>query len=373
MSPNKGGGLESCNKCGLCYVACPIGRELYLERFTPRGRIQLKRAYENGELVIDPILKDVYSTCLLCGACQEVCPSGVNTKELIMEMRAEISRVTKTEAPLSNLLSNIEEFGNIAGEDNTERSDWVEEEEFLIKKGKSEFIYFVGCVSSFYPTVQNIPLYLSRIMKRSQIDFIILGSDEYCCGFPLILEGLWNEFDRLKEHNLEIIKNMEAKNILFSCPSCLTTWRRYYDIDIPLIHHTQLLKELVDDGRIRFKGVELRVIYHDPCDLGREGHIYDAPRYILSSIPGITLLEFERTKALSYCCGGGGNLESTHPELSRRIAENRIDEAIGLGAEIILSACPQCVRTLKSSSIKGKKDIKVMELTEFIYPLISYP
>ncbi|RLB37948.1 MAG: (Fe-S)-binding protein [Deltaproteobacteria bacterium] len=360
-----------CNKCGLCLAACPVGKELLLEKYTPRGKIQLARFCRNGNLEITERLREIFAECLLCGACSVVCPSGVSLTDLFIAMREMLTSSIGLHANMKPAIESVKENYNISNEDNDERDEWAEDLEDLYSKvshkERAEVVYFIGCVASFFPMVQSIPRNVIRILDSAGVDFAVLGGREWCCGFPLLGAGAPEDMKVVKEHNLEMVRSLGAKSVVFSCPSCYRTWREYYGTDFSLSHVTEFIAELLDKGRLRLGSMDGHTVtYHDPCDLGRHGGVFDAPRKVIQSIPGISLKEMESNRALSTCCGGGGNLEMTDPELSRRLAIKRIEQALATGADTLVTACQQCVRTLKGAARRGKIDLNVVDITDLV-------
>jgi len=213
---------------------------------------------------------------------------------------------------------------------------------------------------------QEIPVNMSRIMERAEVDFTILGGDEWCCGFPLIGAGMPGKMETLVEHNLKKVEETGAKAIVFTCPSCYHTWKYLYNTDVKLYHASQMMDELIKDKHISFKEMDTTVTYHDPCDLGRNSGVFEEPREVLNAIPGLKLVELPLNRQFSVCCGGGGNLEMTDPELSGRVAQMKLDAIKKTGAEMVVTACQQCVRTLASRARRQGTELKVMDLTEIL-------
>lgn len=364
-----------CNKCGLCAATCPIGKELLLEKYTPRGKIQLARYYNQGELDLSDHCREVFAKCLLCGACVTTCPSGVELNKVFISLREEITKKIGVHPAMEKVVQSLVVHHNISDEDNSERGEW---RDFLknlpghrYQRDKAEVVYFVGCVASFFPMVQKIPQNLVRILESADLDFTILGGQEWCCGFPLIGAGIPEKAREMMDHNLEKVKELEAKMVVFSCPSCYRTWKESYDTDLELLHSTQLIEKLIRDGSIRLKEVNTTVTYHDPCDLGRNGGIYDAPRKILKSIPGLTLLELENNRAQSVCCGGGGNLEMVDSGLTETMAQKKIGEIQRTGVKTVVTSCQQCVRTIKARASRQEIDLNVWDITELVLQAMS--
>jgi heterodisulfide reductase subunit D len=178
--------------------------------------------------------------------------------------------------------------------------------------------------------------------------------------------------DKFVRHNVERIRSLEAESILFSCPSCFRMWREHYPNDFDLFHSTQFIEQLIDENTLSFNELPGSVTYHDPCDLGRNGGEYDAPRKILNAIPGLDLIEMENVRAKSICCGGGGNLEMTDPALSGKVAHRKINEIQETGAETVVTACQQCVRSIKGRVRREKLDLEVLDITTVVARALSH-
>lgn len=363
--------LNRCAKCGLCLAHCPVYLDQLTEKSAPRGKIQLAKAIRDDRLLPSSGVQDTFANCLLCGACHAVCPGGMSADRTVMDIRRKMADGIGPGASSLHLAESIREEHNIAQEDNEERSDWLEdiigEEAEQHPRPDAEVLFFVGCVGSFFPSVQSIPQTLVSIFRQTGVSHTLAGGQEWCCGFPLLAAGLEDELHSLIEHNQRQAADIKPQNMVFSCPSCLRMWKTHYQTEVPLFHATQFIDALVQQGRIRFKSMpDLKVTYHDPCDLGRHGGEYETPRNILRTIPGISLYEMEKKRDLSSCCGGGGNLEMHNPDLSRRLALKKLEMAMETGAETIITACQQCVRTMAGAAVRQKLPIKVMDLTELV-------
>ncbi len=362
--------FDQCIKCGLCLANCPVNHALFLEKYTPRGKIQLARRYGENKVRITDHYRDVFFRCLLCGACNVTCPSGVDLTEVFRHMRGEIFQQKGLLPSMKPAVDSLMKYRNISGEENEERGDWLEDVSALpvhgFRKQRAKLAYFVGCVSSFFPMAQEIPRNMVRILSAAHMDFTVLAGTEWCCGFPLLGAGVVDHVDRFVQHNVQQVRELGAETIAFSCPSCHRMWREHYPSHFRLLHTTQLMEAVVDKNALPFRELHLSVTYHDPCDLGRNGGEYDAPRKILGAIPGLKLVEMENNRAGSVCCGGGGNLEMADPGLSENLAQRRIKEIRKTGVEAVVTACQQCVRTLKSQVRREKLDLDVMDISTVV-------
>jgi len=367
--------FDQCIKCGLCLASCPVCKELLLEKYSPRGKIQLARYYSRGDLDLSDHYREIFAKCLLCGACSVTCPSGVDLKKVFVSMREQIANKKGLHPSMENLVKSLSAQHNISAEDNEERGEWrdliKDVPSHMYEKQKAEAVYFVGCVASFFPMVQGIPKNLVQIFDAAGVDFAILGGEEWCCGFPLIGAGVPERMQELMVHNLEKVRALGAKKIIFSCPSCYQTWMEHYETDLEVFHATQFLEKMIGEGTIPLRETKTTVTYHDPCDLGRNRGVYDAPRNILRAVPGLTLVELEKNHAQSICCGGGGNLEMADANLSRKVAQKKIEEIQRTGAKTVVTSCQQCVRTIKSRARTQKIDLNVMDITELVLQAMS--
>lgn len=252
---------------------------------------------------------------------------------------------------------------NVANFPNSERAMWLE---FMPSppqvKEKAEVLYFVGCMASFSPQIQNIPSAMVELLERAGVDFTVLGEKEWCCGYPLLGAGMEKEVEELIQHNTEVIEATGAKKMVFSCPSCYKTFKERYDLDIELLHHTQLIAQLIEEGGIEPRQITRKVTYHDPCDLGRHSGIYEEPRKVVGSLGG-EFVEMKKNREHATCCGGGGDLELIDPELTSDISRQVVEGAKEVGAQVIVTACQQCKRVIKKGA---KEELEVADMVELL-------
>jgi len=367
----------SCIRCGLCLATCPIYRITLRETDSPRGKIALLRALAEGKIDPGQEFSSRYYGCLLCAACANICPSGVPLEEAIQTVRDDMQHHKLEPEVLARLGQTIAEHHNISGEDNTSRLIWasnLEREPTGIRPHETaDVIYFVGCVGSFFPRSYRLPQTMVQLMEKGDVDYAVLGGEEWCCGYPLLINGQLDEAGDLIQHNLAKVMAMQSKKVVFTCPSCLHIWNHVYrevaggELPFELLHATESLSEMVDEGRFKFRDMPARrVTYHDPCDLGRKEGIFDAPRRVLQAIPGIELVEMRDNRENSHCCGGGGNLETFDAVLSQSVSGNRLAQAQEVEAQVIASACQQCERTLSDAARRSKVRIRVMDVAELL-------
>jgi heterodisulfide reductase subunit D len=367
-----------CTRCGFCQAACPTFEVLHRESANARGKVQLLTAISQGKLPPSEAISRFLFACLDCRSCLAHCPAAVRTHEIFQIARRAFAHSEFFPGALTEMDRRVDTEHNISGEANSSRLLWQdnleEESREWVGKAGAEVLFYVGCVASLYPMAYAIPQSMVELMEAAKINFTTLGGTEWCCGYPLHAAGL--DIDDLIDHNLAEIQRLGVKTLVATCPSCYYTWTNYYPAGAPandagtgalkVMHATQFLADLVDSGRLKLGEVKAKVTYHDPCDLGRKSQEFDAPRRILQAIPGVELVEMANNRMGAVCCGGGGNQESLNPELSAAIADGRLAEAAGTGANILVSACQQCERTLTMAARRAKSRIKVMDVTEIL-------
>ncbi len=375
--------LDACVKCGSCVDVCPVFMETEQLELTMGGFFTNFKSLIRKTYGLPGILwgrggtgerLKTYSEhpylCTLCGRCTVVCPASIDVKEVRMAAREFVVAKEMHPLVLQRVAETLDRVHNIVGEPSEDRAMWTQAlsdiPEHLFEKERAEMVYFVGCVASYFPMTKKIPQSFAQILLKAGVDFTILHGDEWCCGFPMIAAGMKEKADALMQHNLKKVVEKGAKAAVFTCPSCYHTWKEQGAVGIEIFHATQLIKKLIDEGKIRFKGAPTKVTYHDPCDLGRASGIYEAPRQILKAIPGVELVEMKNHREACRCCGGGGDLEMVNPDLSAALAKAKIEEIKATGAELVLSACQQCLRTILATARRKKVPMAAMDLTEFV-------
>jgi heterodisulfide reductase subunit D len=376
-----------CYQCERCSSGCPTVTAM---RYRPA---QMMRAAQFG-------LEDLLATdaslwrCLGCDTCTAHCPHNLSVRRLVEVMRQKVMQerylsdgeealgqdeaLRKGLHALGMLGERIATFHNVSGEDNASRLAWTEnlpeKPEGLVADPQAEMAYFVGCVSAMFPMSYGIPQGFAGVLTRSGVRFTTLGGEEWCCGFPLLMAGQFKQAEPLIRHNVERMEALGVPRVVATCPSCYHMWAHVYPelLDRPLnfvvSHAVEVLRDLVNEGRLAFKEPERQevVTYHDPCDLGRKGGLFDPPREVLRAIPGVTFVEMQQSREHALCCGGGGDLETFDPELVLEVSRQRIAQAGEVGATVLVSACPQCVRTLSKAARAQRLRIRVMDIVQFV-------
>ncbi len=384
--------LEACTRCGECIAWCPTYAERNAEEITPLSKIHTYKAFLKGEYggflarlfgFHPPTPQEIQEfgrgtfQCTLCGRCHVVCPINIRTRDLWIAMRQQLIEWREYPPFFDQLREAVTDKHNISAEDNRGRFIWAENLDnkpaAFPEKTRAEAVYFIGCVSSFYPTVFGIPQAFVNILNHAGVDFTAMGGEEWCCGYPLIIAGMGDQIKETVRHNVETVRQTGASKLITTCPSCYHTWRHEYPevmgepLGFEIVHAVELLDELIRDGHITLHRYPNAVTYHDPCDLGRNSGIYDAPRRIIRAIPEIQFSEMKDHREYSLCCGGGGDAEMADAELTAAVAHRRLEQAQETGAKILVSACQQCKRTLAGQARKEKMRLKTLDIVELVW------
>jgi Fe-S oxidoreductase len=371
--------LIVCEKCHFCNMVCPV-----VDSRVTQGPFGINRAiyYAIKWNAFNEDLRDLVYSCSTCGKCDLMCKKVSRALPLleIIEKAREFLLVEKMAGPMPEqvtALKNMHVRGNPWGSPSHERTKWAEgfEIPFASKERHVDVLYFVGCASSYDSQGQKIAKSLSKILKEAGVNFGIL-ENEVCSGHEAKRMGETGLFAYLSEANMEMFKDAEIQHIVTGDPHSFYSFTHEYPEQgngIKVQHYAQFLNELIDDGKLKLtKKVNKTVTYHDPCYLGRHSQIFEEPRKLIRSIPGVTLVEIENNRQDSDCCGmGGGRMWMEPPEdllSSQAIAERRVLQALETSAEILLTACPFCNITLNDvvKSLEKEETIKVMDITELI-------
>jgi Fe-S oxidoreductase len=368
--------LGTCLQCGTCSSSCPT---YFAMDIPPR---KLWRMVTLG-LKEEIARSSTFWLCTACHSCTVRCPRGIPVSESMRQIREWVlsEGVQETPRALSMLSDMIVQSHNMKGDDNESRLIWSENlpDGLGELKSQAEVLWYVGCVSSFYPMAYKIPQAMVQILGRSGVDFTLLGGQEWCCGFPLYTGGMSDRVPELAAHNLERVRATGAKTLVSTCASCYHTWKHLYPEmlpdfpeDLEVLHATEYMARLIDGGQLKLGPIaersgEKRVItYHDPCDLGKRSGVYDAPRYVLNSIPGVELREMANHRQNSLCCGGGGNVEAFSPDAVSEASGRRLRQAQATGARYVVSACQQCMRTLYNGARKHKIRVRAIDISQLV-------
>jgi Fe-S oxidoreductase len=361
----------------------------------------MANAYHKGRLEWTPEMLDILYQCTNCGGCEISCKwvYDFEPNEVIHELR--VRAVESGAGPMpahKKYIDLVKRDNNPYGEPIEKRSEWLHEG--IEVDETSSTLYFVGCTAALRR--EEIALSTAEILNAANEPFKMLGSDEICCGSPVYRVGDKKTAIDIMRGNVAIFKEMGVKRIITSCSGCFnmlkTEYPRYVEHDFDVVHTSQLMDQLLKEGRLKpTKEVPLKVTYHDPCHLGRmsepyepyEGEkvellsqvyiwdppkplrqgthgVYDAPRSVLQQIPGVELIEMERIREYSYCCGAGAGCKSAYPDFALFAASERVEEAEATGAEAIVSACPFCKTNIQDAMKKKETPMDFLDLTQLV-------
>ncbi|MCX8116949.1 MAG: FAD-binding oxidoreductase [Desulfobacterota bacterium] len=363
--------IFACINCGFCRAGCTVYARTGLESENARGRVIQAYYMMKGLLEPSKEVADKFYLCTTCLNCKATCPAGVVVSEIVEAGRRKLVEAGFLPEIHKTLMENLRATGNPFGEPREKRTD-VYPSTFKPKEGPVDALFFPGCVASFQDV--NIVPNLMNIFEKAGISYTALGKDENCCGYISYLVGT-EEFKEVGKKNVEAISKVQPKQIVTTCAGCYKTFKelypKYLAFQTPVVNAIEYLDQLLQNGQLKFKEIPpVKVAYHDPCDLGRHLNIFEPPRDLLKKIPGVTLIEFKNNRLLAKCCGGGGGMKAFNTELSGEIAYQRMLEALEVGAETVVSACPACKANLQVAAARLRKEkkgkIKVMDITELV-------
>jgi Fe-S oxidoreductase/nitrate reductase gamma subunit len=358
--------LDACISCGRCDEVCPA----YMadkEYFSPRQLVaRLKKSLDElagsgknvaeiADIVGNAFDEEFLWHCRTCGACMEVCPALIDHVDTLMELRRnEVLIQGRMPEEAGRALRLFETNGNPFGPQ-SDRVDWINEAKIrVVGPGeKVDVLYWIGCCITFDPQKHKIAADLCRLMEMCGIDYGVLGEDEKCCGDPARIMGQEMLFQQAAKEQVEILKQREFKTLLTGCPHCYNVFKNEYKQfggDFNVMHHTEFIQQMIALGKLRPQtGAVKKVVYHDPCYLGRYQKIYDAPRSVLKSIPAVQLFEMKNRREKSLCCGAGGGHYFMDLKRGERINNLRVKQAHDTGADTIITGCAYCMHMLQDS------------------------
>ncbi len=366
--------IYKCYQCGKCTSICPWFQvDMYnfpVYRFSLETSMGMVASSEDKDELAAEI--DKIYRCVGCDACLTQCPHGIDTPSILRAARRLLVDFGSYPETLKSTAQKIKNVGNPLGEPAEKRADWAIDLNVPKFQEGMDHLYFPCCLPAYDSRIQNVAKATAKILQQYNISFGILGEKERCCGEAIRKVGAEKVFTEVCKTNIKEFSVSGVKNVLVSSPHCFTTFKNEYPefgADFETLHITQFLSKLIDEGTIKpSKEFNKKVVYHDPCTLGRKNGVYEEPRNCLKSIPGLEFLEVEDfNRNLSVCCGAGSGGLWMEWEKNERIADVRLKQLIDTGADIIATACPYCLQMFEETLKSMNVEIEVMDVTEILY------
>lgn len=362
--------FKLCFQCGLCDTVCPWNK---VRQFSMRRLIR-EAAFGLSEIEGEDIWR-----CTTCGTCPDQCPRGVKQIDISVALRRVATEYEIFPASVRSArtarASLISEGNPLQGEKN-KRSEWAKDLNVKPFESEMEVLYFVGCYLSYDPRMKKVAKATANILNKANVNFGILGDKESCCGESIRKTGSEKVFTNLAKENIKTFIDKGVKKIVVSSPHCFHTFKNEYPefmVNFEVIHMSQYLLELINDGRLELKGdFSKKVTFHDPCYLGRHNGVYDEPRDLLKKISKLKLAEMKDSRKNSLCCGGGGGRIWMDTPQEERFSDIRLKQARETGAQILATTCPYCITNFEESRLNLEYEdvLQIMDITEIINKMI---
>ena len=410
--------MERCSQCSYCKwipfdqvkswrfaKGCPsIAYNNFLS-YSARGRYAVALSLLNGQSEYSDRVKDVVYKCMTCGSCDvsdKICRYNLEPLEMVHELKFRLVEDGQLQPELMVLIDHLRKEDNMMMQPKAKRGDWAEGLDVKrIYDEPAEVLFHAGCRFSYDEELWDTARAAVTILKDAGVDIGIMGKDESCCGGRAYDMGYNGEFVKFAENATQAWKAAGIKTVVTPCSDCFHAFNRLYPPlgeHFEIFHTVQYFDRLIKEGKLKFsKTLPMKVTYHDPCHLGRQGEpyvpwdgkekkvknqivvyepkkpryngawgVYDPPRDIINSIPGIELVEMERNREYAWCCGAGGGVREAFPDYSNWTATERIEEAKATGAEAIVTACGWCEANLKDAIKASGTKMKVIDVTDLV-------
>lgn len=382
--------MYTCTECGRCTSHCPaynsnkpLNPKAFLMELKDylyenadainNGNEEAKTAVLEKPLVPEVVDSEILWSCTTCRACEEACPVFIEYVQKIVDMRRHLV-LMRGEFPVEaqTTLRNIENNGNPWGIGFDERANWAKDLEVptLAEKPEVDVLYWVGCAGSFDDRNKKVSTAVVKILKEAGIDFAILGPEETCTGDPARRIGNEYLFQMLAKQNIENMGKYQFKTVLSQCPHCFNSIKNEYPQfggNFEVIHHTDFIQKLIQDGKIKpVKNLEQKLTYHDSCYLGRYNKIYESPRNVIKSIPGVQYEDTQKSKEQGRCCGAGGGRMWMEEHIGDRVNHMRFDDLQETKPQTIASACPFCMTMLTDAARDKGVEMPTKDIAELV-------
>ena len=407
-----------CTRCAYCKwipidlikswrfsKGCPSIEFNNFHSYSAGGRLVTALSLLEGRIEVTDKVKESVFMCQLCGNCDvtcKICRYDMEPLAAMHELRFRLVEDGKTLPQSDKVIESYRKLGNMIKRPKSKRGDWAKELKIKnLSKEKAGILFHAGCQYSYDPELQKIARISIGILKKAKVDFGVLGQHEGCCGGRAYHMGYKKDYEDALAYNINAWNKAGVKTIVTPCADCYHTFKRLYAKDgskIEVLHMVEFVNRLIKEGTLKFKKkINMKVTYHDPCYLGRQGEpyvewngrekkifgqaviydppkpryigaygIYEQPRNILKAIPGLKLIEMERNREAAWCCGAGGGVKEAYPEFSEATALERIEEARSTKAEALVTACPWCEKNFMEAQAGNDKPLKVIDIMELV-------
>jgi Fe-S oxidoreductase len=410
-----------CGRCNYCkWVNAPAMKSYRFSKICPSiedgnfhayscsGRIDVSWSFLKGRIPYTDKMLDVVYRCTMCGACDANCRvimgNMISNNEILHALRIRCVEDGQALPEHMFLIENMKREDNPFGEPKAKRGDWAEGLGLKdATKEKVEVLFHAGCRFSYDEDLRDIVKGYATLLKEAGVDVGIAGKEEACCGVRAFDIGFKGEMEKYAEDMMTRVAASGAKILVTPCADGFSAFKYYYPwigvkLNVEVLHITEYLDRLIEDGKLKFiNEIPMKITYHDPCHMGRLGEayepwdgewkevmghmyvseprkplrtgengVYEPPRNILKNIPGVELVEMERNRVNSWCCGAGGGALEAFPDFAYRTAMERISEARATGAHALVTSCPWCVRTFKDALKEHGETFEIYDIAELI-------
>jgi Fe-S oxidoreductase/FAD/FMN-containing dehydrogenase len=374
-----------CSQCGYCIEECDQFYGRGWESQSPRGKWYWLREYMKGREKWNQFMVDTILVCTTCELCNLRCSASLPIEQSWMKLRGQLVNEKKkmTFPPFEMMAAALKKEGDIWAAYRKNRPDWfppdLKEKHGPAHRAKS--VYFAGCTASYVE--HDIAMASVRLLDEAGVDFTYLGEPENCCGTPVLVAGLWDDFADVMKKNIQAVKNIGADTVISSCPACNMMWRQVYpqwaeklgiEYDIKARHYSEVMAEKIKAGEFSFpekEGPPVTVTFHDSCHIGRASGVYEPPRELIKAIPNVNFVEMSYNREEAHCCGSVLTLVKD-PPVAADVGKERLEEALDVGAEKMLALCPCCQVQLRVSAKKKGVPVEVVDLARFASAALGY-
>lgn len=355
--------INRCDECSICVDVCPIYEATKNEEFTPISRIKAAEKVFKGKASAK--VAEIIYNCPECGRCEEVCPNEVKITKIVEAARRELIKMGYAFDSHKKIANWIIKLGNSVGKEPEKRLEWLPEE---FKETKSTTLLYLGCLPSYL--TKDVARTTYVVLKQANLDFMILR-DEGCCGVYLYDAGMIDLAEEIFRKNAEKFEKIGIERIITPCAGCYRCFKRYYPevlgkVDFEVYHVIEVIDDLIKNGELNLKEMNIQLTYHDPCRLGRKEGLYEEPRRILKAC-GVDIIEMDENKEMGMCCGAGAGVRSIYRDLSVEVALKVLNST----QLDIVTSCPFCTFNLNYAAKKRGVSKQIRYITELLAEILK--